>query len=222
MDVGSREARESLVVWPNSGREQLKKMAVGISKIDACASIRPGEAALDDNARLLEPLGPRRQTRRGNAESLGAPDRSCRVPEWFQRARPFLRDRCHEGRAAGLGDCQHRRHRTARRISSAEIQIGPSRISGIGSGLQRQGRIPLSCSGGLALVAPLNSSSGSCSFPTLLSVSPRINRARRQKGIIDLLEPIGAGGALSFVSQEEDACCDQENPYPFSSPGSFA
>ena len=69
MDVRSRKARESLVVWPNSGREQLKKMAVGIPKIDACASLRPGEAALDGNAPLLEPLPPRRQTRRGNAET---------------------------------------------------------------------------------------------------------------------------------------------------------
>ena len=69
MDVRSREARESLVVWPNSGCEQLKKMVVGIPKIDAAASIRPGKAALDGNTPLLKPLSPRGQTRRGNAET---------------------------------------------------------------------------------------------------------------------------------------------------------
>ena len=36
------------------------------------------------------------------------------------------------------------------------------------------------------------------------------------KLVIDLPEPIN-GETLSFVTKEEDACCDEKNPYPFSS-----
>lgn len=65
----TRDCRLELVVRPNSWREQLEKMAVGIPKIDADPSIRPGEAALAGNALLFEPLPPRRHARRGNAET---------------------------------------------------------------------------------------------------------------------------------------------------------
>lgn len=90
-------------------------MAVGIAKVDAFAAIGPRESALDGNAFLLEPLSPRRQTCRGNAE---AKVRLAARPVCWNRSK-------RQDRSVGIAAAKAKQQNLAMaHIESAEALIG--------------------------------------------------------------------------------------------------